>query len=62
VITKGSKVKGRLAARQAAHTMTSREAKVRVRWASGGYTRPGSFKKNFPKQGRYQAGKSRSHT
>jgi hypothetical protein len=44
----GKKLAGRRASRQAAHTMTSKESKVRSRWSTGGYTSPGSFKKDYP--------------
>jgi hypothetical protein len=52
---KGSKARGRLASRQAAHVKTSNETKVKLRWESGGYKRPGSLKKDYPR------GRKRSH-
>jgi hypothetical protein len=44
----GKKLAGRRASRQAAHTPTSKETKVKIRWDTGGYKRPGSFKKDYP--------------
>lgn len=51
----GRKLAGRRAARQAAHVMTSGESTVRNRWTTGGYKKPGSFKKDFPR------GRKKSH-
>lgn len=50
-MTKGSKVKGRLAARQAAYKSKG----------DGSTHRPGSFKKSFPKAAS-RGSRNRSHT